>query len=75
MPKITVTTTIKTIFEVPEGLTIEQIRHQALSDLAEDEEASDSVMSLHSLALNRVYLGDAEALAASVEQSIIEGTS
>lgn len=34
MPIITITTTVKTVHEVPEGLTIEQIRHQALPFLS-----------------------------------------
>ncbi|WNW10087.1 hypothetical protein RRX38_02630 [Pseudomonas sp. DTU_2021_1001937_2_SI_NGA_ILE_001] len=73
MPQITVTTTISTVFEVPEGLDIQRVRQLALSELAEDEEETDEVLSRQETAINHVYLGDAEALKVSVEIAITEG--
>ncbi|HDS0936948.1 TPA: hypothetical protein QDZ12_000143 [Pseudomonas putida] len=73
MPLITVKTIITTRFEIPQGLSIEMIRHQALPVLSEDEEGTDEVGSLQDTALNMVFLGDAEAQSRSVEHSIVEG--
>ncbi|WP_339533862.1 hypothetical protein [Pseudomonas hunanensis] len=73
MPLITVKTTITTRFEIPEGLNIDMIRHQALPVLSEDEEGTDEVGSLQDTALNMVFLGDAEAQSRTVEHSIVEG--
>jgi hypothetical protein len=73
MPKISVTTTVTTVFEVPEGLTIEQVRHQALQTLSDMEELTDSIVAHQDVALNQVYLGDAVSLALSVENVIAEG--
>lgn len=73
MPIITVTSTITTRFNVPEGVSIEMIRHQALPVLSEDEEGTDAVGALQDTALNMVYLGDADPHSRSVEHSIVEG--
>lgn len=73
MPIITVTTTITTTFSVPEGVTIEMVRHQALPDLSEDEEITDSVLHAQDRAMNQVYLGDATSEALTVEHKISEG--
>ncbi|MFV3326747.1 hypothetical protein ACNFG0_09775 [Pseudomonas sp. NY15372] len=73
MPVITIKTTITTRFEIPEGLTIDMIRHQAIPILDEDEEGTDEVGNLQDAALNMVFLGDAEAQSRTVEHSIIEG--
>jgi hypothetical protein len=73
MPKISVITTVATVFEVPEGLTIEQVRHQALQTLSDMEELTDSIVAHQDVALNQVYLGDAVSLALSVENVIAEG--
>ena len=73
MPIITVTTTITTRFDVPEGVSIDLIRHQALPVLSENDEDTDAVCVLQDTALNRVYLGAADARSQSVEHSINEG--
>ncbi|MDH1575461.1 hypothetical protein [Pseudomonas sp. GD03746] len=73
MPVITVKTTITTRFAIPEGLTIEMIRHQALPVLSEDEEGTDEVGGLQETALNMVFLGDADPQSRTVEHSIVEG--
>ncbi|MEC4022131.1 hypothetical protein AB1H94_17780 [Pseudomonas fulva] len=73
MPIITVTTIVTTRFDVPEGLSIELIRHQAMPTLSEEEDGTDSVLHLQDAALNQVYLGDAASVGQSVEHSIKEG--
>ncbi|WP_252091054.1 hypothetical protein [Pseudomonas sp. MWU13-3659] len=73
MPIITVTTTVVTRFDVPEGLSIDLVRHQALPDLSEDEVGTDAVLVLQDTAMNMVYLGSAEARSQSVGHSIAEG--
>ena len=73
MPIITMTTTITTRFDVPEGVSIDLIRHQALPVLSENDEDTDAVCVLQDTALNRVYLGAANARSQSVEHSITEG--
>ncbi|MBD1590309.1 hypothetical protein [Pseudomonas typographi] len=73
MPRITVTTTVRTVFEVPEGLSIEQIRHQALPDLAEPEEETDSIAALQQHVMNQVYLGGADDVYISIEHAIVDG--
>lgn len=73
MPIITVTTTVVTRFDVPEGVSIELIRHQALPVLGEDDEGADAVGALHDTALNQVFMGAADARSQSVEHSITEG--
>ncbi|GFM73800.1 hypothetical protein PSCICL_47920 [Pseudomonas cichorii] len=72
MPQITVTTTIRTVFEVPEGVDIQRVRHLALPELAQDDEKTDEVLSQQETAINHVFLGDAEALKCSVEIAIAE---
>ncbi|MFW3895339.1 hypothetical protein [Pseudomonas bharatica] len=73
MPIITITTTVKSVHEVPEGLTIEQIRQQALSFLSEHEEATDDVVCRQDSAMCQVYMGGHDPIKQSVEHSIIEG--
>ncbi|MNO96302.1 hypothetical protein D3C76_879670 [compost metagenome] len=73
MPIITLTTTVITRFDVPEGVSIDLIRHQALPVLGEDDEGTDAVGALQDTALNRVFMGSAEARSQSVEHSITEG--
>lgn len=73
MPIITVTTTAITRFDVPEGVGIELIRHQALPVLGEDDEGTDAVGALQDTALNQVFMGAADARSQSVEHSITEG--
>ncbi|CAB5581784.1 Uncharacterised protein [Pseudomonas putida] len=73
MPIITVTTTVITRFDVPEGVGIDLIRHQALPVLSEDEEGTDEVGNLQDTALNMVFLGDADPQSRTVEHYIVEG--
>lgn len=73
MPQITVTTTIKTVFEVPEGVDIHRVRHLALPELAEDDEKTDEVGFQQEKAINHVYLGAANPMKSSVEISITDG--
>lgn len=54
MPIITVTTTVITRFDVPEGVSIDLVRHQALPVLSENEEGTNAVGALQDTALNRV---------------------
>jgi len=72
VPTIIVTTVISTAFEVPEGLTIEQIRHAALSDLCEMEEITDEVVAHHDRVMNSAFIGDAVSKSCSVENAITE---
>lgn len=72
MPIITVTTTVITHFDVPEGVGIDLIRHQALPALSEDDEGTDAVQVLQGTALNMVFMGSANARSMSVEHSIVE---
>lgn len=72
MPTIIVTTVISTAFEVPEGLTIEQIRHAGMPDLCEMEETTDEVVSRHDQAINRVFIGAAVSRSCSSEHAITE---
>ncbi|MHA6160310.1 hypothetical protein [Pseudomonas sichuanensis] len=72
MPIITVTSKVITRFEVPEGVSIELIRHQALPVLDENIEDADALCVLQDTALNRVFLGAADARSQSVEHSITE---
>ncbi|MCS4282332.1 PHD/YefM family antitoxin component YafN of YafNO toxin-antitoxin module [Pseudomonas sp. BIGb0278] len=73
MQIVTVTTTVITRFDVPEGVGIDLNRHQALPFLSENDEDTDAVCVLQNTALNRVYLGAADARSQSVEDSITEG--
>lgn len=73
MPIITVTTTVTTRLDVPEGVGIDLIRHQALPVLGEDDEGADAIGALQETALNRVFMGAADARSQSVEHSINEG--
>ncbi|GFM87767.1 hypothetical protein PSCICO_31660 [Pseudomonas cichorii] len=72
MPKIMVITTIKTFFDVPEGVDIQRVRHLALPDLSEMEDNTDAVTDQHGHVLNRIYLGDASVRSGSVEHAITE---
>jgi hypothetical protein len=72
MPQISVKTTITTFFEVPAGLTIEQVRHAGLSDLSEMEEIVDDVVASHDRVMNRIYMGDALSHSCSIEHVITD---
>ena len=72
MPRITVTTTIQIEFEVPEGVSIEQVRHLGLSELSDSESATDEVIALQDRVMNQIYLGDALSTQLSVTHQIAE---
>jgi len=74
MPIITVTTTVVTHFDVPEGVGIDLIRHQALPVLGENDEGTDAVGVLQGAAIGMVFMGDADSRSMSVEHSITEGS-
>ena len=74
MTIITVTSTVTTRFDVPEGAGIDLIRHQALPVLGEDDEGTDAVGALQGTALNMVFMGAADARSMSVEHQITEGS-
>ncbi|AIR90186.1 hypothetical protein [Pseudomonas cremoricolorata] len=73
MPVITVTTTVTTRYDIPEGVGIDQIRHLALPVLSEDDEGTDAVGSLQGAALDLVFMGAAEVRSMGVEHRITEG--
>jgi len=75
MPQITVTTTITTVFDVPEGVPIERIRHLGLPVLSEDEESSEDLFRLQNRAIGETFYGDQEPRMASVEHAISELTT
>lgn len=72
MPIITVTTKVITRFDVPEGVGIDLIRHQALPVLGEDDDGTDAVGVLQGAALNMVFMGTEDARSMSVEHQITE---
>lgn len=73
MPRITVTTSLRTVFEVPEGVTIDQVRHLALPVLSEAVEETDALAVLQQTAIGQIYLGDATDVYLSVEHTITDG--
>lgn len=73
MPVITVTTTAKTRYDIPEGVGINRLRRLALPVLSEDDEGTDAVGTLHRAALDRVFIGSADVRSMSVEHRITEG--
>ncbi|MDX9624267.1 hypothetical protein [Pseudomonas fragariae (ex Marin et al. 2024)] len=75
MPQITVTTTITTVFDVPDGVPIERIRHLGLPVLSEDEESSEELFRLQQRAICETFSGDEEPRIASVEHEISELTT
>lgn len=72
MQRITVTTYLRTVFEVPTGVTIEKVRHLAFPVLSEAVEETDALAILHQTAIGRVYLGDATDVYLSVEHTITD---
>lgn len=73
MSRITITTTMQTVFEVPDGVTIEQVRHLALPVLSEDVNETDALAILQQKAIDQAYLGDANGVHLSVEHTITDG--
>lgn len=72
MPIITVTHTVRTYFEVPEGFTIEQLRREVYDK--HDDEAEDTLRESHKVALSRAYNGKkVDEVGTSSEFKVSEG--
>lgn len=74
MPMIMVTSAITTVFEVPDGVDILRVRQLALSELGDDECATDAVSVQHDQVINQIYLGDANRKTVSISHRIAEPT-
>jgi len=72
MPQISVTTTITTLFDVPEGVSIDRIRQLGLPVISDNEEATEEVFRLQQRAISETFYGAEEPRAASVEHEISE---
>lgn len=57
MPFIMITSAITTVFEVPDGVDLLRVRQLGLSELGDDEDATDSVSIQHDKVMNEIYLG------------------
>lgn len=57
MPIITVTHTVRTVYEVPEGWTLDQLRHQVYGNTASIDVAADNLRAQHEEALETAYGG------------------
>lgn len=75
MPKITVTTTITTVFDVPEGVGIQRARDLCMPELADNEEQVNEVVAQQDRAVNQCYLGAAKQEALQISHSIVEGSN
>ena len=72
MPIITVTHTVRTYYEVPEGWTIDELRHQVNCNV--DDEAEDALRASHETALSRSYGGkEVHEVGQSGEFKVSEG--
>ena len=72
MPFIMITSAITTVFEVPDGVEILRVRQLGLSELGDDEDATDSVSIQHDKVMNEIYLGDAARKTVSISPSIVD---
>ena len=72
MPFIMITSAITTVFEVPDGVDILRVRQLGLSELGDDEDATDSVSIQHDKVMNEIYLGDAAQKTVSISHSIVD---
>ena len=75
MPKITVSTTIRTVYEVPDGVPIDRIRRLALPAISEADEQMNEVLYLHDEGVSRVFYGDQQCVRQTVENEITEHLS
>lgn len=69
--RVEVSTTVKSIFEFPEGLTIEEIRREVLSRLDYQDESDEEESATSQLQMNHdnaAYLG--QAIRCSVEMQV-----
>ncbi|SDS43910.1 hypothetical protein [Pseudomonas prosekii] len=74
MPLIMITSAITTVFEVPEGVDIFRVRQLALSELGDDERATDDVSAQHDNVMSGIYLGSAERRTVSISHCIADPT-
>lgn len=74
MPVIMITTSVATVFEVPEGVDLFQVRRLALSELGDDECATDTVAVQHDNVMSQIYLGAADRKTVSISHSLVDPT-
>lgn len=74
MPLIMVTSAITTVFEVPEGVDISRVRQLGLSELDDDESATDAISIQHDRIINQIYLGSTVRQTVSISHSIVDTT-
>ena len=74
MPLIMVTSAITTVFEVPDGVDILRVRQLGLSELGDDEAATDAVSIQHDNVISQIYLGSAERRTVSIAHRIVDPT-
>lgn len=74
MPLIMVTSTITTVFEVPEGVDIARVRQLGLSELGDDESASEAISIQHDRIINQIYIGSTDRRTVSISHSIVDTT-
>lgn len=74
MPLIMVTSTITTVFEVPDGVDILRVRQLALSELGDEECATDAMSIQHDKVMSEIYLGSADRRTVSISHSIVDPT-
>ena len=72
MPFIMITSAITTVFEVPDGVEILRVRQLGLSELGDDEDATDSVSIQHDKVMSKIYLGGASRQTVSILHSIVD---
>lgn len=72
MPFIMITSAITTVFEVPDGVDLLRVRQLGLSELGDDEDATDSVSIQHDKVMNEIYLGAAARKTVSISHSIVD---
>ena len=72
MPFIMVTSAVTTVFEVPEGVDLQRVRQLGLSELGDDEEATDAVAIQHDNVMSGIYLGSAARKTVSISHSIVD---
>lgn len=72
MPFIMITSAVTTVFEVPEGVDLLRVRRLGLSELGDDEDATDSVSIQHDNVMSGIYLGSAARKTVSISHSIVD---
>lgn len=74
MPMIMITSAITTVFEVPQGVDIRRVRQLCLSELGDDESATDGISVQHDNVMSAIYLGSAERRTVSISHCIADPT-